>query len=388
MVAAVQIISGNSAKIEEILHKAGPGVDRLQTGADAWPTLVAYVDARQCYRFSNQSSVKWFNLSPRELRGRHLKEILGDPVYAAIRPYIEAALAGRAADFEQVLAQPDTGDRHIVVSHIPDSTATGEIKGFFAIMRDVTAHQQHEEEQQRRLMALSRAARLVTMDRMATDLAHEINQPLTAIANYSAACLRALQNEQPVAKVMGWLEQVNVQAKRASQIVQQLRAFIHKGKIPPVVVDIDQLVREVTDCTAIEARAQGIAVSVQPADESCRIVADRMLIEQVIFNLISNAMEALDGMDSAERRLRIKVTRGAETIAISVCDNGPGIPTELGERIFEPFVTSRREGLGMGLAICRSIVEAYGGALTVASTPGEGATFTFTLPITGEEEHA
>ncbi|MFO1431571.1 MAG: ATP-binding protein [Candidatus Competibacteraceae bacterium] len=388
MVTAVQIINGDSAKIEEILHKAEPGADRLQTEAAAWPTLVAYVDTRQCYRFSNQSSVKWFNLSSRELRGRHLKDILGNEVYAAVRPYIEAALAGRAVDFEQVLPRPDTGDRHVAVNHIPDSTATGEIKGFFVIMRDVTAHQQHEEEQRRRLTALSQAARLMTMDRMATEIAHEINQPLTAIANYSAACLRALQNEQPVTKVMGWLEQVNVQAKRASQIVQQLRAFIRKGKLPPVVVDIDRLVGEVIDCTAVEARAHGIAVSVQPSDESCRVVADRMLIEQVILNLIRNAMEALDGMDSAQRRLCIKVTRGTETIAISVCDNGPGIPPELGERIFEPFVTSRREGLGMGLAICRSIVEAYGGALTVTSTPGEGATFTFTLPMTGEEEHA
>ena len=222
---------------------------------------------------------------------------------------------------------------------------------------------------------------------MAAEIAHEINQPLTAIANYSAACLRALQNEQPVTKVMGWLEQVNFQAKRASQIVQQLRAFIRKGKIPPAVVDINQLVREVADCTAMEARAQGITISIQPTGEACHITVDRLLIEQVIMNLIRNAMEALDGMDSVERHLRIKVTRGVETIAISVCDNGPGIPTELGERIFEPFVTSKHEGLGMGLAICRSIVEAHGGALTVTNTPGEGATFTFTLPLPGEEEH-
>ncbi len=388
MVTAVQTISGDGAKIEEILRKAGPDADRLQTGAEAWPTLVAYVDARQRYRFSNQSSVKWFNLSPQELRGRRLKEILGDSVYEVIRPYIEAALAGHTADFEQVLPQPDTGDRHVVVRYIPDAAATGEIKGFFSIMCDVTAHKQYEEEQHRRLMALLRAARLVTMDRMVTEIAHEINQPLTAIANYSAACLRALQNEQPVAKVMGWLEQVNVQAKRASQIVQQLRAFIRKGRIPPGVVDIDQLVREVADCTALEARAHGIAVGIQSTGETCHLMADRMLIEQVILNLIRNAMEALDEIDGTERRLRIEVTRRTETIAISVCDNGPGIPTELGERIFEPFVTSRREGLGMGLAICRSIVEAHGGALTVTSTAGEGATFTFTLPITGEEEHA
>jgi C4-dicarboxylate-specific signal transduction histidine kinase len=388
MVTAVQTISGDGAKIEDILQKAEPGADWVQTGADAWPTLVAYIDARQRYRFSNQSSVKWFKLSPRELRGRHLKEMLGDSGYEVIRPYIEAVLAGHTADFEQVLPQPDTGDRQIVVRYIPDSTATGEIKGFFSIMCDVTAHKQHQEEQHRQLMALSRAARLVTMDRMATEIAHEINQPLTAIANYSAACLRALQNEQPVAKVMGWLEQVNIQAKRASQIVQQLRAFIRKGKIPPVVVDIDQLVREVADCMAMEVRAHGIAVSIQSTGEACRLMVDRMLIEQVILNLIRNAMEALDGIDSTERRLRIKVTRRAETIAVSVCDNGPGIPTELGERIFEPFVTSRSEGLGMGLAICRSIVEAHGGALMVTSTPGEGATFTFTLPVNGEEEHA
>lgn len=388
MVTAAQIISEDSAKPEESLRKTGPGGDRLQSGTAAWPTLVAYIDSQQRYRFSNQSSVAWFDVSPRALRGRRLKDILGESAYATIRPYVEAALAGRAVDFEQVLPQPALGDRHIAVRYIPDAAASGEIRGFFAILCDVTARKQHDEAQRERLMALSQAARLVTMDRMATEIAHEINQPLTAIANYSAACLRALQNEQPVAKVMGWLEQVNVQAKRASQVVQQLRAFIRKGKIPPVVVDIVQLVRDVADCTAMEARAHGIAVSIQPTGEPCRLVADRVLIEQVILNLIRNAMESLAGMDSAERRLYIGVSRGPETMAVSVCDNGPGIPTELGERIFEPFVTSKREGLGMGLAICRSIVEAHGGALTVTSTPGEGATFTFTLPITGEEEHA
>jgi len=253
---------------------------------------------------------------------------------------------------------------------------------------DVTAEKKHEEEQRQQLVDLSQAARLATMDRMVTEIAHEINQPLTAIANYSAACLRALQDDQPIAKVMGWLEQINAQAKRASQIVQQLRAFIRKGKITPAVVDIDPLVKEVADFTTIEARARGIDLGIQPAGVACRVLADRVLIEQVILNLIGNAMEALAEVDSRERRLLVKVARQAETITISVCDNGPGIPPELGERIFEPFVTSRHDGLGMGLAICRSVIEAHGGALTVTSTPGEGATVTFTLLMTDEEEHA
>jgi PAS domain S-box-containing protein len=361
--------------------------EQLRVVADALPGLIAYVDAQLRYRFNNKSFWDWFGLSPQEMRGRHMKEFLGDATYEGIRPYIEAVLAGHTVRFEQITSCKDASNRHVTVCYIPDLTADGKVRGFFAVIRDITAEKEREEKEREHLLELSHAARLATVGEMVTEIAHEINQPLAAIANYSGACLQAMPAEQTSQPIRKWLESINVQAKRASQIVHRLRSFVSKGRIKRTTIDLNTLVREMVDFTQIETRKHGISVKLELSRTPCWVIADKVLVEQVLINLIRNAIEALAGMDCQERRLRIKTTHQGDSIAVAVCDNGLGIPPELGERIFASFVTTKANGLGMGLAISRSIVEANGGKLWASSSLSEGTVFTFTLPLAGGERH-
>jgi PAS domain S-box-containing protein len=357
---------------------------QLRVVADALPALIAYVDRQQRYCFNNSGYLDWFGQSPQELRGKHLREVLGDSAYAVIRPYVEAVLAGHTVSYERILPYKDAGDRYVAVRYIPHYTATGEVRGFFSVVSDITAMKQREERERQHLLELSHAARLTAMGEMATEIAHEINQPLTAIANYSMVCLRAVQTGQAAHQLIEWLEKINAQAKRANQLVYQLRAFVDKKQVAHTLVDMTELVREVLDFAAIEARTHGVKIRVKEDSKACHIVANQILIEQVLLNLIRNAIEALAAMDHGERQVYIHTTQQADMIVVAVSDNGPGILPELGERIFETFVTSKADGLGMGLTISRSIIEAHGGKLWVSSSLGEGATFTFTLPAAEE----
>lgn len=354
---------------------------QLRIVADALPGLIAYVDVQQRYRFNNRGYWDWFGQSPQEMYGRHIKEILGNAAYGVIRPHAEAALAGHTVRFEQTLPYQRAGNRHVSVCYIPDCAASGKIRGFFAVVQDITAVKKRREMERKHLLELSHAARLATMGEMVTEIAHEINQPLAAIANYSMACLRVVQSGQALHQMVNWLENINVQTKRASQIVHRVRSFVSKRQISPTLIDMSELVKKVVDFTKIEAHAYGVTVIITCSETPCWVSADKVLIEQVIVNLIRNAIEAMAGMDSRERQLWIRTTCREAEVTVSVGDNGPGIPPELGERIFEAFITSKADGLGMGLAISRSIVEVNGGKLWVLSPREGGATFTFTLPF-------
>jgi PAS domain S-box-containing protein len=358
---------------------------QLQIVADTLPGLIAYIDAEQRYRFNNRAYWEWFGYSTPDMRGRHIKELLGDSAYEMILPYVEAALAGHTVKFEQIIPYKGAGNRHVVVCYIPDCAADGEVKGFFAVTRDITTEKDREQQDRRHLLELAHVGRLATAASMVTEIIHEINQPLAAIANYSSACLRALQAEMNIPKIASWLEKINAQAKRASQIVQRLRRFVGKRQGVPTLTEMNTLARDVIDLMALETRAHHVKVDLEPSKTACRVIVDPLLIEQVIVNLLRNAIEAMIGTASRERRLWIKITRQEDRIAVSVRDNGPGVAPELREQLFQPFITSKTNGLGMGLAISRSIIEAAGGQLWVSSSAGAGTTFSFTLPVAERE---
>jgi PAS domain S-box-containing protein len=345
---------------------------------DNLPQLVAYVDKEQRYRFNNQAYERLFGQRPQDIYGKSLPELLGETAYRDIRAYVEQALSGKAVDFELQLAYQGAGLRDVVVSYLPDISAQGEVRGFFGIVNDVTPIKESERRERQRVTELAHVSRLASMGEMATEIAHEINQPLAAIAMYSAAGLRTLSGGGEQAKLEGWLEAINAQAKRASEIIRRLRRFLQKGETQQGPVDLNQIIREAAALLAHEAKSHDVTFELDLADDLPAIQGDRVLLQQVVFNLGRNAIDAV--RDQAEEgRVRLSSSFDGQRVMVKVSDNGPGVDAALGENIFDSFITNKKDGLGMGLAISRSIVEAHAGSLRYTTNPGGGTTFMFSL---------
>jgi two-component system sensor histidine kinase DctS len=215
---------------------------------------------------------------------------------------------------------------------------------------------------------------------MASTLAHELNQPLAAIVNYSAGCLRAIDGDLPRGEVTDALSKLHAQALRAGQIIRKIHDFIRKREPVLARCEIDGLIRGIVDFFGAEVRRRRIFLTVDLPDAPLIARADRLLVEQVVLNLLRNGTEAMVQNEPDRRRLRISAAESDGMVEIAVADRGRGINTEAAERLFEPFFTTKNEGMGIGLNICRSIVEFHGGRLWHEDNPEGGTIFRFTLP--------
>ena len=229
---------------------------------------------------------------------------------------------------------------------------------------------------------LARVARTTTMGEMAASIAHEINQPLAAVVNNASASLRWLGQDPPnVKRARSVLERVVSDAGRASEVISSIRGMLEKGSQERVQLDLNDLVREVMTFVRADLRHHGITVRVELAEDLPRIEGVRIQLQQVLLNLIANAVES---MASVEHRARVLTVRsqkiGDNDIAITVEDTGTGIDQTDLERVFEPFFSTKPEGMGMGLSICRSIIEGHGGRIAASAARGGGTVFQVTLP--------
>jgi two-component system sensor kinase FixL len=225
---------------------------------------------------------------------------------------------------------------------------------------------------------LSHVSRLTEMGQMASALAHEINQPLTAAANYLQAIRRLLASGDRAARVPGVLDQALAQIERAAEIIARLRAFMRKGESKERPEQLAPVIEEAAALALIGAKERGIDVRLVTAPDLPRVAIDKLQIQQVLINLMRNAIEAM--AESARRELTITAeVVGDGMVGVRVGDTGPGIAPEVAERLFQPFVTTKPQGMGVGLSICRSIVEGHGGRLWTEANPGGGTVFAFVL---------
>ncbi len=350
----------------------------MEKVVDTLPLLISYVDAEQRYRFNNLAYERFFGMSPRDIYGKTMLELLGEAAYQNVRPFIEQALAGKPASFERQLAYAGPGMHDVVVSYLPDTSPRGDVRGFFVMVSDVSLVKESERRERQHMLELAHVSRLASMGEMATEIAHEINQPLAAIAMYSAAGLRTLQGNSDHGQVKTWLDAINTQAKRASEIVRRVRSFVQKREPQFGPVDLNLIAREVAALIDHEARSQAVEIVLELAEDLPSAQGERILLEQVVFNLTRNALDALLAQ-SGVRRVKLKTSYDSKQVYFEVSDNGPGVDPALGEHIFDSFVTSKQEGLGMGLTISRTLIEAHGGTLRYAPNPGGGTTFVFSL---------
>jgi signal transduction histidine kinase len=256
------------------------------------------------------------------------------------------------------------------------------------LQREMTERQRAEEEARRHQDQLAHAARMGTMGEMAAGLAHELNQPLGSIASYADGMSKMLQNgvdaHDPMIREA--VSEIAGQARHAGQIIHSLREFVAPDSPQQTWVSIAALVDEVAGLLRTELRHSQVALSTHIPQRLPKVLVDRIQIQQVLVNLVRNAIEALSETDDKRIAIAAGVAGGHRAI-ISVTDNGVGCDTQTLRTMFEPFFTTRTSGMGMGLTISRSIVEAHGGELTASINPKGGLTFRFTLPLSEGVEH-
>ena len=295
-------------------------------------------------------------------------------------------LSGQATpQFETVFQRSDGVRVPVLVFEAPLVDAHGRHTGWMSSILDITDRKRAEELNRQQQEKLETSARLATMGEISSMLAHELNQPLAAISSYTAGALNVLARETPAAPLdtgmlKRALEQANTQARRAGQIIRSVHEFVKKREPRRETVAIPHVVDGIRALVELQARQSYVALQVDVPPDLPPVLADRVLIEQVLLNLTRNAIEAMQAVDPERRVLRIAAHTGEQgQVAVSVIDNGHGIPPEVAERLFSPFFSTKAEGMGMGLSICRTAIEFHGGTLTHADNPGGGTIFTFTL---------
>lgn len=256
-----------------------------------------------------------------------------------------------------------------------------------ALRREMLLREQSELKTQQLAAQLAHTARVSTMGHLTAGLAHELNQPLGAIANYTETCdLLLAQNPNDGLSILQYLEQVKHASLRAGQIVRRMRNFVRPQCGPPIQADLNLLVREVAELCRFESERADVVLSLDLSARDALVLVDSIQIQQVLVNLVQNAVQAMQACTHGERRLRIRTSVIDRLVQVEASDSGPGIQAGDLPSIFTPFRTTKAQGLGIGLAICRSIVERHGGTIWAKSAPGQGATFCFTLPCCSQDD--
>ncbi len=255
---------------------------------------------------------------------------------------------------------------------------------FVGFVRDLTARREHERRMAELQAEVIHLSRLSELGHMASAIAHEVNQPLAAIGNYIGGIRRLLNDATPPVLRQA-IERVAAQAERARDIVNSMRGLVKKGDRPQETLNLETLIRE-TSALALVGTDSTVALDLVVPAEPAFAHVDKVQIQQVVLNLVRNAVEAMDGAPGS--RLTISIEPAGDRVGIAVADTGPGLPDAVRARLFQPFTTTKPDGLGVGLSICRTIVEAHGGTLTVES-PSEGGTiFRFSVPSRTDAEDA
>jgi C4-dicarboxylate-specific signal transduction histidine kinase len=271
----------------------------------------------------------------------------------------------------------------VSVSGLPVFDEAGRFAGYRGVGRHVTERKRAEEALRSAHAELAHAHRITTMGQLAASIAHEVNQPITATVANAEAGLSWLAAQPPnLEQVRESLEGIVSDGLRAGDVIGRIRALVRKEPQQRVALDINAVVVEVIALTRIEIARNRVMVRTQLAEGLPPIQADRVLLQQVILNLIMNAVEAMSAMGDGERELLISTIRDASnSLSVSVRDSGPGLDAKTMDRLFDAFFTTKSKGMGMGLAICHSIIETYGGRLWAGANEPSGAIFQFTLPL-------
>ena len=365
----------------------------LRSILETVPDGMIVIDERGIIRSFSVAAERIFGYAAGEVCGRNVSLLMPSPHREQHDEYIARYLR--------------TGERRIIGigrvvagqrkdgSTFPMELAVGEVKQgdhslFTGFVRDISERQRTRQRLQELQAELSHVSRVSEMGQMASALAHEINQPLAAASNYLQAAKRLGARRDPAQAELidEALDKAAGQVERASQILRRLRTFIRKGEPELAPEDVAKLIEEGSAIALVGARERGVTVRLLTAARLPAVLVDKIQIQQVIVNLMRNAVEAME--QSPRRELTLEAALAAEggLLVVRIVDTGPGLAPDVANRLFQPFVTTKPQGMGVGLSICRSIVEGHGGTLAAEANPGGGTVFSFTLPLADAEPAA
>jgi two-component system, LuxR family, sensor kinase FixL len=374
-------MSGKGGRPASVRTRAGLLRALLDTVPDA---MVVIDEAGRIERFS-RAAERQFGWTEAELLGHNVSLLMPSPYREQHDAYLRRYL--------------ETGERRIIGigrvvvglrkdgSTFPLELAVGEARigrrrVFTGFIRDLTETQQSRARMQELQQQLAQVARLQATGQMMAALAHELNQPLTAIAGYLGAAGQLLAAPVPDPGRAGEaVAAARAQTQRAGEIIRRLRGFVGGATVTPRPEPPAALIEEACALALLGAREAGVHVRLALPPDLPRILADRMQVRQVLLNLIRNAIDAME--KESTRELDLSAAPNGDMLRIDVADSGGGVPAEIAPQLFQPFVTTKPEGLGIGLAVCRGIVEAHGGRLWATGRPQGGTVFSFTLPVAG-----
>ncbi|WP_414474146.1 PAS domain S-box protein [Microvirga sp. M2] len=365
----------------------------LRSILETVPDAMIVIDEQARIQFFSAAAERLFGYEASEVIGENIKLLMPDPYREQHDGYMHRYLT--------------TGERRIIGigrvvvgqskdgATFPIELAVGEMRSsgqryFTGFIRDLTERQKTEARLQELQSELVHMSRFTALGEMASTLAHEINQPLTAIANYLKGCRRILQRMegQDVPMLEGAVNQAAEQALRAGQVIRHLREFVARGESERHIENLPKLIQEASALALVGAREKGVRVSYRLDTNASLVLADRIQIQQVLLNLIRNAIEAMQDAPKRELVIASHALSQDGLVEVSVTDTGTGIEPEVLERLFQPFVTTKKHGMGVGLSICRTIIESHGGKIWIESEVGQGTVFRFTLRTVSQEELA
>jgi len=355
-------------------------------------TLLDTVGALVCV-LDSEGRIVMFNRACEQTTGYRFDEVKGKYVWDLflleedIEPVTRVISNLQAGQFpsryENYWLTRDGEKRMIVWTNTVLLDDNSSVKNVIGTGIDITEKRKIEEKEKQRVLELAHVSRLSTMGEMATQIAHELNQPLSAINTYSDACLYMLKSMSDAnPDLTSALRGIKDQAQRSGDIIRGLRNFVKKGELHKSTTDINAVVQSVINLAMSELRNNKVEVNYSLDEKIPLIITEKILIEQVVLNLVRNAIDAIAEANSKRREVHIHTLLNEEDmIEVRITDTGPGLDVEQLESIFNAFVTTKPHGIGMGLPISRTIIEAHGGKLFAKTGRNNGASFVFTLPI-------
>jgi PAS domain S-box-containing protein len=369
-------------KAEEALRESER---RLQNVVDNTAAIVFVKDLEFRYILINREFERRFQVQRDQIRGKTDFDVIPHDIAELVRGHDRQVIeAGVPLQFEEIIPSRD-GDRYYVIVKFLLRERTGKPYAICGIATDITERKQAEEALRQAQAELARVSRVTTMEQLAASIAHEINQPLAAVVTSGNACLNWLSTSPPnLRKARDAVERIVRDGNRAGDVLKRVRALLKRAPLTKSLVSVNEVIREVLAIAAGELRRHRVQTSTELDFNLPSVMADFVQLQQVLLNLVMNAVESMTPITDRPRVLSIQSLlhdlAGRTAVLVAVRDSGVGLSTEGIARVFEAFYTTKPEGMGMGLWICRSIIEAHGGQLTVQPNDGTGATFRFVLP--------